>query len=136
MYFRKVTKNFGQSAFLSAREIEHGQFRALFADTFWSKMQNGQTSPKNKKRSVQQSALSMQPNQDPLTTKDRKDTKEDEGLQPVITETHANLGCGGLTWDPQGGGGRSRSGDPVIGESGDRKSKSLLRIKRMNADLG
>jgi hypothetical protein len=30
--------------------------------------------------------------QETLTTKDTKDTKEDEGLQPVIAETHANLG--------------------------------------------
>jgi hypothetical protein len=34
VYCRKVTKNFGQSAFLSAREIEHGRFRALFAGGF------------------------------------------------------------------------------------------------------
>jgi hypothetical protein len=29
------------SAFLSTREIEHGQFRALFAGMFCSKIQNG-----------------------------------------------------------------------------------------------
>jgi hypothetical protein len=34
-YYRKVTKNLGQSAFLSACEIEHGHFRALFAGIFW-----------------------------------------------------------------------------------------------------
>jgi hypothetical protein len=49
VYCRKVAKNFGQCVFLSAREIEHGQFRALFAGTFWPKMQNGRTSPKSKK---------------------------------------------------------------------------------------
>jgi len=41
VYCRKVAKNFGQLSNLSAREIEHGQFRALFADMFWPKMQNG-----------------------------------------------------------------------------------------------
>jgi hypothetical protein len=48
MYLQKVAKNFGQCGFLSAREIEHGQFRALFAGMFCLKMQNGRTSPKSK----------------------------------------------------------------------------------------
>jgi hypothetical protein len=43
VYCRKVTKNFGQWRFLSAREIEHVRFRALFADEVWAKMQNGRT---------------------------------------------------------------------------------------------
>jgi hypothetical protein len=43
VYCRKDAKNFGQWRFLSAREIEHGQFRALFAGSFWPKMQNGRT---------------------------------------------------------------------------------------------
>jgi hypothetical protein len=30
----EVAKNFGQYAFVSAREIEHGRFRALFAGSF------------------------------------------------------------------------------------------------------
>jgi hypothetical protein len=30
LYFWKVAKNFGQCGFLSAREVEHGRFRALF----------------------------------------------------------------------------------------------------------
>jgi hypothetical protein len=41
VFFWKVAKNFGQCAFLSAREIEHGQFRALFAGMFCRKIQNG-----------------------------------------------------------------------------------------------
>src|SRR5579864_4931848 len=49
VYFRKVAKNFGQCANLSACEIEHGRFRALFAGSFCSKMQNGRTSPKKQK---------------------------------------------------------------------------------------
>src|SRR5579871_2293316 len=56
--FRKVAKNFGQSAFLSAREIEHGRFRALFAGWFCSKMQNGRILLKSKKK---HSAASPQP---------------------------------------------------------------------------
>ena len=52
VYCRKVAKNFGQSRFLSAREIEHGRFRALFARSFYPKMQNGRTSPKSKKNRV------------------------------------------------------------------------------------
>ena len=51
LYCRKDAKNSGQWRFLSARENEHGRFRALFAGTFWPKMQNGRTSPKNKKLS-------------------------------------------------------------------------------------
>jgi hypothetical protein len=51
VYCRKVAKNFGQLSNLSAREIEHGRFRALFAGMFWPKMQNGRTSPKNKQLS-------------------------------------------------------------------------------------
>jgi hypothetical protein len=51
MYCRKVTKSFGQSAILSAREIEHGRFRSLFGGWLWPKIQNGRTSPKNKKLS-------------------------------------------------------------------------------------
>jgi hypothetical protein len=50
VYFRKGAENFGRAAFLSAREIEHGRFRALFAGTFCPKMQNGRSSPKNQKR--------------------------------------------------------------------------------------
>jgi hypothetical protein len=34
VYCWKVAKNFGQYTILSAREIEHGRFRALFADGF------------------------------------------------------------------------------------------------------
>jgi hypothetical protein len=49
MYSQKVAKNLGQSAFLSAREIEHGRFRALFAGWFCPKMQNGRTSPQKQK---------------------------------------------------------------------------------------
>jgi len=49
VYCWKDAKNFGQQQFLSAREIEHGQFRALFAGSFCPKMQNGRTSPKSKK---------------------------------------------------------------------------------------
>jgi len=30
VYFWKVAKNFGQQTFLSAREDEHGRFRAFF----------------------------------------------------------------------------------------------------------
>src|SRR5437660_4481993 len=33
-YFRKVAENFGQCVNFSAREIEHGRFRALFAGSF------------------------------------------------------------------------------------------------------
>jgi len=43
VYCRKDAKNLGQSTILSACEIEHGQFRALFAGLFWPKMQNGRT---------------------------------------------------------------------------------------------
>jgi hypothetical protein len=49
LYCWKVTKNFGQCVNFSAREIEHGRFRALFAASFSRKMQNGRTSPKSKK---------------------------------------------------------------------------------------
>jgi hypothetical protein len=49
VYLQKVAKNFGQWRFLSAREIEHGQFRALFAGMFCRKMHDGRTSPKSKK---------------------------------------------------------------------------------------
>jgi hypothetical protein len=49
VYCWKDAKNFGQSAILSAREIEHGQFRALFAGMFCPKMHDGRTSPKTKK---------------------------------------------------------------------------------------
>jgi hypothetical protein len=41
--FGKVAENFGQYAFFSAREIEHGRFRALFADGFGAKIQNGRS---------------------------------------------------------------------------------------------
>ena len=51
LYSRKVAKNFGQSVFLAAREIEHGRFRAFFVGKFWPKMQSGRTSPKNKELS-------------------------------------------------------------------------------------
>jgi hypothetical protein len=34
LYCRKDAKNLGQCSFLSAREIEHGRFRALFAGKF------------------------------------------------------------------------------------------------------
>jgi hypothetical protein len=47
--FRKVAKNFGQHTFLSACEIEHGRFRALFAGMFCPKIHDGRTSPKSKK---------------------------------------------------------------------------------------
>src|SRR5690242_21961690 len=43
---RKVAKNFGQWSFLSAREDEHGRFRAFVADRFRIKMQNGRSLPK------------------------------------------------------------------------------------------
>jgi hypothetical protein len=49
VYCRKVAKNFGQWRCLSAREVEHGQFRALFAGMFCRKMHDGRTSPKSKK---------------------------------------------------------------------------------------
>ena len=49
MYCWKVARNFGQCVNLSAYEIEHGRFRALFAGSFCPKMQNGRTLPKNKK---------------------------------------------------------------------------------------
>jgi len=51
LYCRKDAKNSGQWGFLSTCEDEHGRFRALFAGMFWPKMQNGRTSPKNKKLS-------------------------------------------------------------------------------------
>jgi len=40
VYCQKVAKNFGQCVNFSAREIEHGRFRALFAGRFWPKMQS------------------------------------------------------------------------------------------------
>jgi hypothetical protein len=78
LYFRKVAKNFGQSAFLSAREIEHGRFRALFAVPFWPRMQNGRASPKS---SIQQSVFSVQRNQDQrlITTEDTEGTENRAG---------------------------------------------------------
>jgi hypothetical protein len=50
VYCRKVAKNFGQSAFLSAREIEHGRFRALFAHGFALRYRMVELRPKNKKK--------------------------------------------------------------------------------------
>ena len=46
LYCRKVAKNLGRCGIFSAREIEHGQFRALFATRFGPKMQNGRSLPK------------------------------------------------------------------------------------------
>jgi len=67
LYLQKVAKNFGQSAFLSACEIEHGQFRAFFACMFWPKMQNGRISFKKQKEafSSQRSAFSQTDTRDP-----------------------------------------------------------------------
>jgi hypothetical protein len=62
LYFRKVAQNLDQSAFLSAREIEHGRFRALFAGWFCSKMQSA--------LSTQHSALSQNQHQKRFTTED------------------------------------------------------------------
>jgi hypothetical protein len=62
VYCWKVTKNFGHSAILSAREIEHGRFRALFAASFALRCRMVELRRKTK-RSIQQSALSIQPNQ-------------------------------------------------------------------------
>jgi len=57
LYFQKVAKNFGQSDFLSAREIEHGRFRALFAGGFALRYKMVELHPKNKKK---HSAVSLQ----------------------------------------------------------------------------
>jgi hypothetical protein len=46
---QKDAKTFGHCRFLSAREIEHGRFRALFAGSFCPKMQNGGTLPESSK---------------------------------------------------------------------------------------
>src|SRR6478609_2022773 len=54
LYSGKVAKNSGQCGCLSAREIEHGRFRALFAGVFWPKMQvalSSQHSARRKPRS-------------------------------------------------------------------------------------
>jgi hypothetical protein len=74
VYCRKVAKNFGQSVFFSAREIEHGRFRALFAGMFWPKI---------------------------LTTKDTKDTKEAEGLPRMDAhERGLKMGSRPVEWKP------------------------------------
>jgi len=39
-----------------------------------------------------------------------------------------------MQWDTQGGGGRARSGDLVIGTSGDRKSQNPKTLPLINAD--
>ena len=68
LYSQKVTKNFGQSAFLSAREIEHGRFRALFAVGFSLRC--------NEAFSHRHSVISQKP-PNRFTT---KDTRADRGL--------------------------------------------------------
>jgi hypothetical protein len=116
VYCRKVTKNFGQSAFLSACEIEHGQFRALFAGWFCSKMQNGRTSLKNKKK---HSAVSPQPKSRTFHRKGREGRKERKRAGEKVcggcncnryrsepTPFWDHRGCGGI---PREGGGAPRS---------------------------
>jgi hypothetical protein len=89
VYCRKDAKNFGQWRFLSAREIEHGRFRALFAGTFWPKIQNGRTSPKSSKNqsSYQEekgvAAVSVQPESRTFHRKGCRGRKERKTL-PLI----------------------------------------------------
>jgi hypothetical protein len=47
LYSWKVAKNSGQCDFLSACEIEHGRFRALFAGMFLPKMQSALSQDEN-----------------------------------------------------------------------------------------
>jgi hypothetical protein len=45
----KLQENFGQCGFFSAREVEHGRFRALFADGLGLVCRMGEFRPKTKK---------------------------------------------------------------------------------------
>ena len=58
LYLQKVAKNFGQSAFLSACEIEHGRFRALFMGMLRLRYKMVEFRSKTK-RSIQPSAFSQ-----------------------------------------------------------------------------
>ena len=105
----EVTKNFGQCVNFSAREIEHGLFRALFARSFCPKMQNGRTLPKKQKNefpcgeigkagsametafSGQHSAISENQHQNPLTTKATKNTKEERDLSQMDADGQDRL---------------------------------------------
>ena len=96
MHFRKVAKNFGQCAFLSAREFEHGRFRALFAGTFWPKMQNGRNFTQKEAVSPQHSAKpTPKPEYNRVRFGDRPGAKVGGGgviaLEDFV-EVHANLG--------------------------------------------
>jgi hypothetical protein len=82
LYCRKDAKNSGQCGNPSAREIEHGQFRALFARRFCPKIQNGRSVPKKQKKriptgNVEGIKIAMQ-NQRPFTTEDTKSTEENK----------------------------------------------------------
>src|SRR5579864_4219545 len=76
------------------------------------------------KTSIQQSSLSIQPNQQhPLTTKDTKDTKEDEGL-PLMNADERGVEGGGKVVQIRGryGYNRVRFGDrpgAKVGGGGD-----------------
>jgi hypothetical protein len=84
LYCRKGAKNFGQSAFLSACELEHGRFRALFAVGF------GLRCCQHSALSSQQSALSQ--NRKPIP---HRPWSSAIGLKPTPIWDH---------WDAQGGG--------------------------------
>jgi hypothetical protein len=97
LYCRKVARNFGRWRFLSAREVEHGQFRALFACSFPLRYRMVELHPKQEEEvfSNQPSAFSQnqQQSQNHFTAEDAEGAKENPAW---VGQTHAKLGCGGM----------------------------------------
>jgi hypothetical protein len=106
LYCRKDAKNFGQWRFLSACEIEHGQFRALFAVMFCLMIQSGRTWQKHTAHSTQQSAVSSQPRPkakaNPFSPQSHcmeqtqraqsKTCLNPTPIEALVAQVHANLG--------------------------------------------
>ncbi len=134
LYSQKDAKNSGQSAFLSAREIEHGRFRALFAGWFWPKMSQ------HSAVSNQHSAKTKTNIKSVLLQRTRSPGRKTEPYAHVSAwAVSAPDDCAKPTpiWDDLGCGGIPREGEgvPEIADiARNRRDRKIKTLPLMNTD--